>query len=265
MRKLIPILNLFPSYRLSWLVPDLIAGATVWGSIIPLAMAYAGLVGVDPIVGIYTLPLALLGYMVFGGSRFHVTAADAGVSVLAGATVASVVVGDEILALAIALALIVGLIYVLFSLFKMGWIAHLIPDPVMKGFTEGIVWVTLLGQVPAFLGLQLAGQPQGFFEKLAVVVKALPGANVPTVVLGISAVTALLLMRRFLPRIPGPLIVLVGSIASVAVLGLHKAGVAVVGATQGGWSGFNLPAEISLEQVIALIPGAIAIVVLGYT
>ena len=199
MRNLISILKLFPSYRLSWLVPDLIAGATVWGIIIPLAMAYAGLVGVDPIVGIYTLPLVLLGYMVFGGSRFHVTGADAGVSVLAGATVASVVVGDEILALAIALALIVGLIYVLFSLFKMGWIADLIPDPVMKGFTEGIVWVTLLGQVPAFLGLQLAGQPQGFFEKLAVVVKALPEANVPTVVLGISAVTALLLMRRFLP------------------------------------------------------------------
>ena len=91
MRNLMSILKLFPNYRLSWIVPDLIAGVTVWGIIIPLAMAYAGLVGVDPIVGIYTLPLALLGYMVFGGSRFHVTGADAGVSVLTGATVASVV------------------------------------------------------------------------------------------------------------------------------------------------------------------------------
>ena len=68
------------------------------------------------------------------------------------------------LAMTIALALIVAVLYVLFSFLKMGWIADLLPDPVLKGFIEGVVWVTILKQVPGLLGLE--GSFEGFFRTL---------------------------------------------------------------------------------------------------
>ena len=144
MRSVMPIIEWLPKYQRSWLPGDLIAGATVWAVLVPLALAYAGLVGVDPVVGLYTLPLALLAYAVFGGSRLLVVGPDAAVAVLSGAIVVTVASGDDFLALTIALALIVGVIYVLFFFLKLGWIADLIPDPVLKGFVEGVVWVTIL-------------------------------------------------------------------------------------------------------------------------
>ncbi len=89
MNRLLPISGWLPEYDRSWLRTDLLAGATVWAVLIPSALAYAGIVGVDPIVGLYTVPLALAGYAVFGSSRLLVVGPDAAISVLAAATVAA--------------------------------------------------------------------------------------------------------------------------------------------------------------------------------
>ncbi len=265
MRNVMPIIEWLPKYQRSWLAGDLIAGATVWAVLVPLALAYAGIVGVDPVVGLYTLPLALLAYAVFGGSRLLVVGPDAAVAVLSGAIVATVALGDQFLALTLALALIVGVIYVLFFFLKLGWIADLIPDPVLKGFIEGVVWVTILKQLPALLGLELAGAQQGFFRKVIDVVQALPEAHGPTALVDVASVIALLLIRRVAPRLPGPLIVLVGSIVLVGLLDLDEAGVAVLGKISGGLSALGLPTGLDSQQIFALLPGALAIVVLGYT
>ena len=82
MRDWMPILRWLPEYQWSWLSRDLIAGATVWAVLVPLGLAYAGIVGVNPVVGLYTLPLALLAYAVFGGSRLLAVGPDAAVAVL---------------------------------------------------------------------------------------------------------------------------------------------------------------------------------------
>ena len=265
MRNWMPIVEWLPEYRRSWLPGDLVAGATVWAVLVPLALAYAGLVGVDPVVGLYTLPLALLAYAIFGGSRLLVIGPDAAVAVLSGAIVVTVASGDDFLALTVALALIVGVIYVLFFFLKLGWIADLIPDPVLKGFIEGVVWVTILKQLPPLLGLELAGTPQGFFPKVIQVVQALPEAHGTTALVGVASVFVLLLIRRVAPRLPGPLIVLVGSIVLVGLLNLDEAGVAVLGSTGGDLSALGLPTGVDTRQILALLPGALAIVVLGYT
>ncbi|MFQ5527759.1 MAG: SulP family inorganic anion transporter [Thermoanaerobaculia bacterium] len=253
-----------PQYQRAWLRGDLIAGATVWAVLIPSALAYARIVGVDPIVGLYTVPLALLAYALFGGSRLLVVGPDAAVSVLSAATVASVVAGDDYFGLTVALALMVGVIYVLFFLLRMGWIADLIPDPVLKGLIEGVVWVTILKQVPTLLGLELQEPGGRFFTTLAQVVRALPQFHPMTVVVGVSSVVALLLVRRLAPRMPGPLVVLAGSIIVVGSFGLDDAGVAVLGRTSGS-SRLGLPTGLDTGQIAGMIPGALAIVVLGFT
>ncbi len=265
MRDWMPIVSWLPKYQRSWLASDLIAGATVWAVLVPLGLAYAGIVGVSPIVGLYTLPLALLAYAVFGGSRLMAVGPDAAVAVLSGSIVAAYALGDEVLALTIAMALVVGAIYVLFFFLKLGWIADLLPDPVLKGFIEGVVWVTILKQLPPLLGLELPSAAKGFLPQVIAVAQALPQVHVPTAVAGIGSVVTLLLIRRFAPRLPGPLIVLVVSIALIGLLGLDQAGIAVLGEVSGGLMAIGLPSGLDTRQIISLLPGALAIVVLGYT
>jgi len=265
MRKLMPIFEWLPNYQRSWIPNDLMSGATVWAVLVPLGLAYAGIVGVNPIVGLYTLPMALLAYAVFGGSRLMAVGPDAAVAVLSGSIVAAYALGDEVLAMTIAMALVVGAIYVLFFFLKLGWIADLLPDPVLKGFIEGVVWVTILKQLPSLLGLELPSAANGFLPKAIAVAQALPQVHVPTAVAGIGSVVTLLLIRRFAPRLPGPLIVLVVSIALIGLLGLDQSGIAVLGEVSGGLPAIGLPSGLDTRQIISLLPGALAIVVLGYT
>jgi high affinity sulfate transporter 1 len=265
MRDWMPIATWLPRYQRSWLLRDIIAGATVWAVLVPLGLAYAGIVGVNPVVGLYTLPLALLAYAIFGGSRLLAVGPDAAVAVLSGSIVAAYALGDEVLAMTIAMALIVGVLFVVFYFLKLGWIADLLPDPVLKGFIEGVVWVTILKQLPPLLGLEFESAPKGFLPQVIAVVQALPQVHVPTAVAGIGSVIALLLIRRFAPRLPGPLFILVASIALIGLFGLDQAGIAVLGQVSGGLAAIGLPSGIDIRQLITLVPGALAIVVLGYT
>lgn len=269
MRHLMPIVEWLPKYQASWIRSDILAGASVWAVLVPLALAYSGLAGVDPVIGLLTLPLALLAYAVFGGLRLMVVGPDAAVAVLSGAAIASIMVnGNEenlALSLTIALALMTGVIYLLFFVFKFGWIADLIPDPVIKGFIEGVVWVTIVKQVPSLLGLEIAGDCRGFFDTLAKIIQSVPSPHIATATLGISCVIILFVLKRFAPRLPGPLIVLVGSIICVSFFNLSETGVEVLGETNGGWSGFNIPSGLNIQTLIHLIPVALTIVVLGYT
>ena len=265
MRALMPILEWLPAYRRAWLPGDLAAGAAVWAVLVPLALAYSGILGVDPVVGLYTLPLPLVAYAIFGGSRLFVVGPDAAVVVLAAATVAGVAAEGERLPLILALTLLIGTLYVALFLLKVGWIADLIPDPVLKGFVEGAIWVTILKQLPGLLGLEVDVASGQGLARLAVVVQALPEAHLATALLALASVAALWLLRRFARRLPGPLVVLAASTVLVWLLGLERAGVAVVGAAGADAPGFGAFAFPGLDPLVDLLPGALAIVVLGYT
>lgn len=253
-------------YQRSWLPNDVAAGAATWAVLVPLSLSIAAIAGVDPVVGLYTFPLALVGYAIFGGQRVLVVGPDAAVAILSGSIVASIASGDgKFLALTIALAFIVGLLYVLFFFFRMGWIADLVPDPVLKGFTEGIIWLTLLKQSVTLLGLAPDEHPSGAWNLLVYLRHAIFETHVPTASVGAISIVTLILFRKFIPRWPGPLIVLVGSIALSGFLGLSSAGVPVLGVVDGGLPKFALPSELDSDQIVKLLSGALAIVLLGYT
>ena len=265
MRALMPILEWLPAYRRAWLPRDLVAGAAVWAVLVPLALAYSGILGVDPVVGLYTLPLPLVAYAIFGGSRLFVVGPDAAVVVLSAATVAGVAAHGEHLPLILALSLLIGALYVALFLLKVGWIADLIPDPVLKGFVEGAIWVTILKQLPGVLGLEVDASSGKGLAKLAGIVQALPEVHLATALLALASVAALWLLRKFAGRLPGPLVVLAASTVLVWLLDLERAGVAVVGAAGVDAPGFGAFAFPGLDRLVDLLPGALAIVVLGYT
>ena len=265
MHTLAPIIEWLPAYRRAWLSRDLVAGAAAWAVLVPLGLAYSGILGVDPVIGLYTLPLPLVAYAVFGGSRLFVVGPDAAVVVLASATLTAVAATGDRVSLILPLTLLVGVLYLAFFLLKVGWIADVIPDPVLKGFVEGAIWLTVLKQIPALLGLQVDLPSRGLLGKLAAIGRALPEAHATTAIVALSSVAALWLLRRFARRIPGPLVVLAASIVIVRLLGLERAGVAVVGEAGAGSSSFPLSTGLDLDRIVDLVPGALAIVVLGYT
>lgn len=263
---MLPILSWLPKYEISWLKADLVAGATIWAVLVPLAMAGAVLVGVEPVYGLYTLPLALLAYAIFGGSRLMAVGPDTAVAVLVGGVVSAFAVnGTEAETIALTLAICAGVIYLVFSFFKMGWIADLVAEPVLKGFVEGVVWLTILKQMVGLLGLDVGKLSSSFHQGLPQVVQALPTAHAATAAVGIASVVILLVLRHYLPKVPGSLVVLVGAILLVYVLALDKQGLAVIGAVDGGLPNFARLLAIDPSEVLYLVSSALAIVVLGYT
>jgi SulP family sulfate permease len=264
--NILPILSWLPKYDRSWLKADLVAGATIWAVLVPLAMACAVLVGVEPVYGLYTLPMALFGYAVFGGSRLMAVAPDTAVCVLVGGVVTAFAVkGAEPAAIVLTLAILAGVIFLIFSFFKMGWIADLVPEPVLKGFVEGVVWLTIMKQMVGLLGLDIGKLSSSFHQGLPQVLQALPTAPALTAAVGIISVAILLFFRHYIPKVPGSLVVLVGIILLVHVFALDKQGLAVLGAIDGGLPDFSRLLAIDPSQSVYLLPGALAIVVLGYT
>ena len=254
------------SYERSWLGPDIVGGLTVAAVLIPSALAYSGIVGVEPIVGLYTVPPALVAYAIFGGSRLLVVGPDAAISVLAASTVAVAVAdGATYLDAVIVLTLVSGGIYLLMHLLRMGWIADLVPRPVVRGFIQGLVWVTILDQLPKLLGLDLVDDDRGFFRRLTQVLGAIGDIDAATALLGVGSLLALIGFRTLAPRVPGPLIVLAASMILVGVAWPDGDGVTVVGNPTGPLLDLGVPTDITLQQALELVPGALAIVILGFT
>ena len=263
-----PILHWLPRYQLSWLRADIIAGLTVWAVMVPEAMAYAGIAGVPPLVGLYTVPIPLIAYALFGTSRTMVIGPDSATALISAGTVGAVVASHsgatriaEYVAITSALALIVGVVFLVLGLARMGWVANFIPAPVMKGFIQGLVWVTIIGQVPKLFGIE--GVHGNFFEQLWAMSPELTNANPVTTAIGLGSLALMFLIGRFVPKLPSALTTVVVCIVLVSVFNLGAQGVDIVGSVKAGLPALAMP-KFTLEQLQLLIPGALAIVLLGY-
>src|SRR3974390_238318 len=195
--KLLPILDWMPGYRRDWLLPDVLAGLALWAVMVPEGMAYAGIVGVPPIMGLYTIVPALLAYALLGTSKQLVVGPDTATGLISAVTVGAIATQGtaEFNSLTSTLAVLIGFFFLAFGLMRMGWGASFIPTPVMRGFIEGLVYVTIIGQVPHLLGI--SGASGNFFMKLWHVLQHLPEVSVAPVVTGILSLAAMLLFRPF--------------------------------------------------------------------
>src|SRR5262249_14531448 len=164
--RLLPILGWLPSYRRAWLLPDILAGVAVWAVMVPEGMAYSGIVGVPPVMGLYTIIPPLIVYTLLGTSRVLVVGPDTATGLISFLTVGVIAAQGtaEFNTLTSTLAILIGALFLLFGALRMGWVAAFIPTPVMRGFIEGLVLVTIIGQVPHLLGNN--GTSGNFFNKL---------------------------------------------------------------------------------------------------
>jgi len=144
-RTVLPGLATLSQYRREWLRTDVMAGLTVGAMLVPQSMAYAELAGLPAQSGFFAALLPPIVYALFGSSRHLGVGSEPGTAVLAAAGVAALAAGDaaRYALLMPALALLVGVIAVLASLFRLGFLAQLLSKPVLVGYITG-VGLTLL-------------------------------------------------------------------------------------------------------------------------
>jgi sulfate permease, SulP family len=262
-RRLLPVLSWLPAYRRAWLLPDVLAGLAVWAVMVPEGMAYAGIVGVPPIMGLYTIVPPLIAYALFGTSRLLVVGPDTATGLISALTVGAIAAQGtaEFSTLTSTLAVLIGAFFLLFGALRMGWMAAFIPTPVMRGFIEGLVCVTIIGQVPHLLGID--GTSGNFFTKLWFVLQHLRDASLAPILTGLLGLMAMLLLRRLAPRMPAALLVVIMATILVGLFGGEGAGVSVVGDLPSGLPRLALP-RLDVATLEELAPGALAIVLVGY-
>ena len=258
----VPITTLPRTYPRAWLRPDLIAGVTSWVVMVPVALAYAGLAGVPPEVGLTTAFAALAAYAIFGTSRHLKVTASSTMAIMSAAVVVDLAAGDpaRYLALTSALALIVGVMFVAAGVARLGFVADFLTKSVVTGFIFGLAITIVIGQIPKLLGVPSASGSVP--DQLRQIVAEIPDTNPYTLAIGVLSLVVILVLRAISRRIPGPLIALLIGLVAVPVLGLKDHGVSVVGEVATGLPSLSIP-SIPLSSIPLLAVGAAGIVFLA--
>ena len=271
-RRFIPILSWLPRYDRSWLTVDLIAGLTLWGLVVPEAMAYAGIAGLPPQAGLYTLLAALLVYALLGTSRHLVVQATSATAALLASAVGAALVAtaaanasdpDTYQAYASAFVLVTGLVFLAAGIARLGFITQFLSKPVMDGFVTGLAIFVAVGQLNKLFGVP---KPEGnTVEKLLGIIKELPQANWVAFAVGAAALALLFLLPRWNKKIPAGLVVLFGAIALSAALDLNgNYGVEIVGTLPQGLPTLAFP-QVPFTTYLAMILPAMGVLLVAYS
>lgn len=259
-----PIASTIRSYRVADFPHDLRAGLTVSVVDIPQSMAFAMIAGVPPVYGIYTaILLALIGAL-FSSSRF-LSVGPTNTQSLLTAAIVSRLTGDAgvYVQLAVALSLVKGVVQLGLAAAGVGQLARFVSRSVMIGFTAGAAALIAAEQLPPFLGVPgISGAERspaaiGLIQGLA---QHLGEASVRTSLVGALSLAVMLLCRRVSPRLPGPLLAVAAGAAVVSLAGWSE--VPLVGALPKGLPELRVP-ELTWQQAELLLPGAVAIALLG--
>ena len=260
--RVVPGLQAISSYRREWLGKDVVAGVVLTTLLVPQGMAYAELAGLPPITGLYTSILCLLGYAVFGPSRILVLGPDSSLGPMIAATILPLVAanGDAKRAVALAslLAIMVAAIMILASVAKLGFIADLISKPTMIGYMNGLALTILVGQLPKLFGFKI--DAEGLIHEAAAFVAGLADgkAVAAAAIVGIAGIVLILVLQRWLPKVPAVLIMVVLAIAATSVFHLADHGVSLVGVLPKGFPPLTIP-HVRASDLGPLFAGALGI------
>lgn len=239
-------------------IADAIAGLAVAIVALPLAMAIAIASNLPPERGLFTAIVAGFLISAHGGSRYQIGGPTAAFIV----TVATVAMkhGYEGLVLATIMA---GIILMIMAFVRAGELIKFIPYPVIVGFTSGIALLIAFSQIRDFFGLSITTVPPDFIDKLYVYLAHLHETNFIAVIVALASIGIILLAKRHIPRIPGPIIVVTLSALAVWVLGLPVETIE----SRFGAIPSMLPSpvwpEITFDKLRLLLPDAITIATLA--
>jgi sulfate permease, SulP family len=255
----LPFLN-WPRLTRQLLRSELQAGLSVALLMIPQAVAYASLAGMPLVTGLYAAAWpALIGVMFGGSTRLSIGPSALTCVLISSSLTGMAVPGSaEWVQLAIWLALLAGGVQLLLGLIQSGWLMNLISSPVMTGFTQAAALLVMFSQLPALLGLT----PQWSSHITQDPMQAL---HVPTLVFGMAGLAALLLAKRFAPRLPAIMLLVAASALCSVALGFSTVlGGAVVGTLPEGWASWTWPTWPGTEALAKLFVPAMVIALVSF-
>jgi MFS superfamily sulfate permease-like transporter len=256
------------TYERAWLPRDLIAGLVLSALLVPQGMAYAELAGLPAVTGLYTSVLCLLGYAVFGPSRVLVLGPDSSLGPMIAATILPLAGagGDPAKAVALAsmLAIFTGIIMVGAGAGKLGFVADLLSKPTILGYMNGLALTIVVGQLPKLLGFSV--DADGFIGELTGFISGIAQGEivVAAAAIGLASLVLILVLNRWLPKIPSVLVAVLFAMAVSAALDLGAQDVKLVGELPQGLPSFTLPV-IGVSDVLPLLAGALGIALVALT
>ena len=242
---------------------DVVAGLTAAAVVLPKAMAYATVAGLPVAVGLSTAFIPMAVYALLGSSAVLSVSSTTTLGILTGAQLGLAVPdGDpaKLITVVATLTALVGVLLMVATVLRLGFVANFISTPVLTGFKAGIGLVIVLDQMPKLLGIHLA--KQGFFRDVLGLAHHLPETSLITLAVAGATLLVLVGMERLWPHAPAPLVAVGGGIAASWFFGLQTQGVATVGLIPQGLPSFTMPDPTLIEQ---LLPGALGIALMSFT
>lgn len=259
----LPGVHLLRTYDTKNLGGDVVAGLSVAAVAIPIGIAYAQLAGAPPQVGIYSAFLAPVAYALFGSSRQLIVNPDAAACAIVAATTAPLAAGDaaKFADLSILLTLFTGVVCIAAGIARFGFIANFLSRPILVGYLNGIAISIIVGQLAKIIGVDVV--QGGVFRTLGNLARQIPSLHWTTAIVGLSLLALLLLLKRFAPKVPGPLVAAVVSIIAVYFFALNASGVRTIGTIPAGLPTPHIP-SVATADLGPLALGAVTIMLVSF-
>lgn len=242
LKNYIPILDWLPNYQKSWLKGDVFAGITIGVMLIPQGIAYAIIAGLPPIYGLYTAMIPQIVYAFLGTSRQLAIgpAAMDSLIVASGVGALAAIGSDHFIILAILLAFMIGVFQVAFGVLRLGFLVNFLSKPVISGFTSGSAIIIGTNQLGNLLGIKIDRNNQlhtifiDVFHKINQI-------HWQSFLLGFSAILLLILIKKYLKKLPSSLVVVILGIGVVFFFHLNSVGIKILGEIPSGLPKFTIP------------------------
>jgi sulfate permease, SulP family len=277
--KWLPITSWLPDYSRQDATKDGLAAIIVTLMLIPQSLAYAMVAGLPPVTGLYASILPLVAYTLLGTSKTLAVGPVAVISLMTAEAVSPLFAAGSAgyITAAATLAFLSGVVLFLMSVFRLGFLTTFLSHPVLSGFMTASGILISIGQFKHIMGVPLHGE--NALERLIGLVMAIPQTNIYTLIIGIGSLAALIYARRNLKasliRLGlnqslaahvtklAPVIIMLLSIAVVALFGLEEKGVSVVGDIPSGLPSFAIP-SLDPRLIVDLLPAAILLSIIGF-
>ncbi|CUI83365.1 SulP family inorganic anion transporter [Achromobacter kerstersii] len=242
---------------------DVMAGLSVAAVALPVGLAYAAMMGVPPVAGLWAAIAGMLGYALFGSSRTLIVGPDTATCTLIAATLTGMALTspEDRLVAATGIALTVGVGCLIARVLRLGVLANLLSRPVLIGYMAGVAITLAMSQLSGLTGVGLRNS--GLVHPFLELSRRIQEIQIPTLCLGLASCILLVGLKRWRPAWPGPILLVLGGCLLSWLFNFPELGIAVVGEVPAGLPGISLP--VRLEGVDSMLLGAAGVLVVSFS